>query len=167
VFGEAKRLYSNMPSEPANVLAYFSSAVTEERLDKAQLALSLAEFVRDRIPFVEAPTLLERCPKGISVVRLEKPTLGVAADWTWGGGGRTIPLAWDHVDREIKKKNLKLANYHRYSLGTWLLLVVDMFPVEATFEVPKEAAEWRFEFSFDKVLLFDRMYGRVFDFTRQ
>ena len=78
-----------------------------------------------------------------------------------------VILDWRNVNLEIQKKNEKLPHYEKCSLGNWLLLIVDMAPATATFWVPREADQWRFRFDFNRVLLFDRMYGGLIDFGHQ
>jgi len=162
--------YSRFSAEPADVLAFCSEVEPQRAPSKAQMAHWLARFVSSKIKKItrcETFNFGNYSSNGFSVVRVASPILEIPARWQAGYSGSGVILDWESVNREIQKKNGKLCHYTKCSLGNWLLLFVDMTPATATFWIPSEVDQWRFSFDFERVLLFDRMYGRVINLAHQ
>lgn len=59
---------------------------------------------------------------------------------------------------------MKLKDYRRHADRVWLLLVCDLWPDSANFEIPREACRWCLTHAFDKVILVSRGDGEVLTF---
>ncbi|MGH9396306.1 MAG: hypothetical protein ACRD18_05590 [Terriglobia bacterium] len=161
---KAENLYTSSGGRPVDVLVYFEDE--KKGLDCTRMAECLVDFVRGRygdheddIRNYQFPDV----PPGIFSVQVARRLDGKTNVWQRGHIGRTLLLDHALLAGEIKRKNELVPRYREKARRVWLLLVADLFPPSANFSVPNGVTEWKFDFDFDKVLLWSRGDGKVFE----
>jgi hypothetical protein len=160
---KAKAAYGRMADAPnINVSAVFSRDAAN--LGVNELVTSLAQFVhlnrhRRGSDFDDIAEL----PKGYSRVGVHEPN---TQDGHWYalrayGVGFNVK---DLIESRIAEKNQRVPDYRLAAPKVWLLITNDQFPGPGqVFVSPEQLAEWKFDFVFDKVLLFLRQAGGTGD----
>jgi hypothetical protein len=120
----AEEKYGIIPGmSPADVLVYFWDDGVKRR-DKAEMALSLVEFVRRHpVPTGDAETFSYRpsLPDGFGVIRIA----GLNGPWKSGeSGGSTVEEIYTQLSRRIEAKSKLVSRYRANLPGTpiWLFL---------------------------------------------
>jgi hypothetical protein len=145
---------------PLDILVYFSD---REPMEMERTALALVEFARTHP--------VERCetfdlPEGAGVIRIAQPLGGQAPEWTCGESGAEAVLTQTQLADMIQRKNADLRRYRQGFDACWLVIASTLFPLSASFSVPRDIDRWPFKFDFDKVLLLAEPVGKVFVLRR-
>lgn len=157
---EARRLYVvETGRDDLFVNVGFASVSPPAKLAAAKI---LKDFVRHHRPeengeFKVSPTdeqakkLLPDWLSGIVI-------FSTRADVQWLGGSvwETGTLTIERLQLAVDEKNVKVPKYLRGCDDVWLLVVCDVFPMAASYSVPRAASGWRLSSSFGKVLLVSR-----------
>jgi len=160
VVPRAKQMYMSRPdAPPLSVGTAMSTQAEEMRVD--ELALSLAEFVyrhRHERGEVEDQSLSEGwCQIAICDPFGSQPADG---DWPVNRAIHTVMGGVEMVEARIAEKNGRVADYRTHVPKVWLLIVNNRYlgPGEVYIR-PEAIANERFDFAFDRVLVFLRDIG--------
>jgi hypothetical protein len=138
---------------PVNVSPVFSDHAVE--MTVADLAQSLADFVwahRDE----NRSFRWKECPTGY----LHVGVFSGEGDWRYFRAGDTELATRDQVGQRIASKDALVPGYRRRATELWLLIVADQFLGPGELYVrPDHLTEWAFDYSFEKVLIFQRQPG--------
>lgn len=160
VVPRAKQLYNSKPdAPPLSVATAMSPHADDMRVD--ELVNSLVDFVyRHRHERGEIPD--ERLPRGWCHIALHEPFGKQPADCAWpvSRAIHTVLGARELVDERITEKNARVADYRTQVATVWLLIVNNRYlgPGEIYLR-PDVITNERFQFAFDKVLVFLRDTG--------
>lgn len=168
VVREAENLYARSGSRPLDIMAYFNFNDGGAR-DHTQMAECLANFVQSHYADQEEAVKgykFPDVPPGISSVRIARHLDGKTSRWQAGRFGQTIVLNYPFLAQTISRKNGLVEQYRERAKRVWLLIVSDFLPASGSFSIPNEIAEWKFDFDFDKVLLWSREDSKVFELSR-
>lgn len=164
----AEKLYYKEGGAPVDVCAYWSHRpVGRQRAD--QIVRALAAFVRSNYkPAVPVRLFQEgiALPPGLAVINLARPLPGIERRWFAGGVGSPEVLTRDTLEKVIAEKEALVPSYRSKVAQVWLLLTCDLFPFSASFSVPDQIQDWKFDFSFDRVLLISREQSTVWSLSR-
>ncbi len=140
--------------------------------DKKQLARSIAAFIiahrptdRQILNFSQNRSS-DQLPEIIGAISIAPPLTGHKLHWFAGAFGETQQVTRDLIADIIATKNPLVRNYRTRVNKVWLLIVADMFPFSASFSVPQEVEQWRFDYAFDKALLLSREELKVWPLFR-
>lgn len=167
---KAKKRYMLLAAgEPLDVVAVFSPY--SERVFSKDLINSLVDFVHQRrkskgSSFIDPFEL----PDGYCFIGIHRPRKDPTGHWRGMQGSNATVAPEALLRATIAKKNSRLQDYRLTASAVWLLIVNDQFlgPGEV-YAIPENLARWRFEFDFEKVLLFARKPGgggTVFELKR-
>ena len=183
----AKVKYVEMGGDPVEVLVYPTSYDGGKR-DKNLMVESLANFVKrhyrtgQTVNFNYRSGITVNSHEHCRTMACDKQCIGRCAEtpegfdygnmwtpselqpdgkwWSASSTSRTLPLVYKDVETAIKKKTGKrLSAYLTSADCVWLLIVIDLFPLSASLEIPRSVEAWKFSFGFDKVLLFSHEDG--------
>ena len=124
----------------------------------------------DRCRISTCEMCIDHCsdaPEGFSTGSITSPSIPSGKWWGASSVTETLPLGREHVESVIKNKTKKLPGYLTSADRVWLLLVLDLFPMSMSLQVPRSAETWGFSFEFDKVLLYSCEDARVYEFGRR
>jgi hypothetical protein len=156
--GDAQRLFERLERQPVFVNVSFAGGELPQR---RRLAEELNAFVSAHTPLasrsfqVFAGTEESRgLPPWMNGISIFEPH-HEGADWVGGSVWSVASLSRAKVEQAIKRKAAKLDRYRQHLLDgeVWLLIVVDQIQLAADLAIPSEAAGWRFEHEFDRVIL--------------
>jgi hypothetical protein len=165
--GDAKIIYHQpISARPVEVVASFS--MIAERVKRKILAKTLAEFVKAHVAG-EQPDV----PEGYSRIGVHAPLEQIDPTGRWMGlkATNTIVAPEQLLKDSIQKKNKSVVTYRLKTSEVWLLIINDQFLGAGEVYVrPEDLTKWKFQFDFEKVLLFSREAGgggAVFELQRQ
>ena len=155
---KAKSAYGRMADAPnVNVSAVLSRDAAN--LGVNELVTSLTQFVHLNRHRRGSFDDIAELPKGYSRVGVHEPN---TQDGHWYalrafGVGFNVK---DLIESRIAEKNLRVPDYRLAAPTVWLLITNDQFLGPGQVHVsPEQLVEWKFDFDFDKVLLFLRQPG--------
>ena len=155
---EQRSVQEHLP--PQDVLACFSDRWPLQDAESA--AGFLVGFVRTH-PVEDCETF--GLPGG-GRIRIMRPRANKIPRWTCNEGGTEPVLDYQLLAQTITRKSAGLPRYRARYERAWLLVATQLFPLSASFCVPRDIEHWRFEFDFDKVLLLSPQDGKVFSLLR-
>jgi hypothetical protein len=150
---------------PVDVVIAFWRA---ERIGINVLVNSLADFVcRNRV--VRGSEFEEALPDGYCHIGIHDPLEAAARGHAFRAFD-TVLVTRELLNARIAEKNVLVPVYRHSAAEIWLLIVNDLFlgPGEV-YARPDHVAQWKFDFDFDKVLLFSRQpsgRGEVMEIQR-
>ena len=99
-------------------------------------------------------------PTGFCSIGIFSPLENYMGVWRGARGFNTVIAPKELIESCITKKNKLFRSYHKDTSRVWLLIINDQFlgPGEV-FARPEDLAKWKFDFNFEKVLLFLREPG--------
>jgi hypothetical protein len=152
----AKKLYGGFPdADPVDVGIAFWNA---ENIRFKVLTKSLAEFVYANRNS-KGTGFDKGLPQGYCHIGIHEP---LVAGGRWHGvrAFDTVVAPKELLETRIGEKNGRVPDYRLSAPEVWLLIVNDQFlgPGEV-YARPDHLAQWKFNFDFDKVLLFSREPG--------
>ena len=160
VADEARDLYRRLAnSGPLDVSAAF--APETESVGFRQLSKGLANFVHANRPDHGSSFDWNDCelPDGYCYIAIH-PAREPIGHWRTFKGFDSTLASKELLESCIAKKNLRLPDYHRTTGEVWLLIVNDQFLGAGEVHArPDHLAQWKFTFTFEKVLLFSREPG--------
>ncbi len=159
-----KRFDALVNAPPLDVSVAFGPDASDMRTE--QLTKSLVEFVWERRKSRGSHFDVSELPDGYASIDIDDPLPDIDPQGKWRSGSpcsREI-ASQELLDQVIAGKNRKLPAYRKSTPTVWLLIVSDEFhgPGRGAGEVyvdPDDLAEWRFEFNFDRIMLFSRGLG--------
>lgn len=162
----AKKRYSRLPTaEPVDVHVCFS--IEAEKAKSEVLINKLVEFVQ-----THGKSKVSRFPEGYSHIGVYSPLEQITpiGRWSWARAFDTTVASEQLLESRIVEKNRRVADYRFAASAVWLLIVNDQFlgPGEV-YARPEDLVRWKFDFDFEKVLLFSREpdgHGEVFELQR-
>jgi hypothetical protein len=165
VVENAKRRYSRLSTvEPIDVNVVFSMKARTVKPEK--LIERLVEFVQTHRKSKESAF-----PEGYIHIGIRAPReTNPSGRWQQTVRAFDVTLTPEELlASRIEEKNRRLSGYRRAASAVWLLIVNDQFLGSGqVYSRPEDLARWKFNFGFDKVLLFLREPGggEVFELHR-
>lgn len=129
--------------------------------DIEELAKKIYKIVLNYINDVSPAITINRSncrglDRRISEILIDKFDYLKKCHFDHGPGGVIPQITKDILDKEIKTKNKKITDYLKKCDIIWLLLVIDSYKFERTFDNERLSGikTWEFETEFDSVFLF-------------
>jgi len=163
VMQEAENIYAASDEPPVDVLVYFGRPQLRNVKRTAQ---HLVDFVQSHPPLDGCETFSNGAYAPFAVVRISEGNIGPDCRWRCNEGGIVPILTQELLSEWIDRKNRKLSGYLRNVDRIWLLLASPIAPFSSSFSVPNGVVNWRFDFDFEKVLLYSWEDG-VIEIQRQ
>ena len=164
VVENAKKRYSRLPTaKPVDVVVGFS--IEAEKARSKVLIDTLVRFVQ-----THGKSKVSRFPEGYCYIGVHSP-LEPTGRWRDVRAFDTTVAPEQLLNSRIVEKNGRVADYRRLAASAvWLLIVNDQWlgPGEV-YARPEDIVRWKFDFDFEKVLLFSREpggHGEVFELQR-
>lgn len=162
----AEKRYRRLPTaEPVDVVVVFS--IEAEKAKREVLINTLVEFVQ-----THGKSKVSRFPEGYSHIGVHSPLeqINPTGRWECVRAFNTTVAPEQLLESRIVEKNGRVAGYRLAASAVWLLIVNDQFlgPGEV-YARPEDLVRWKFDFDFEKVLLFSREpggHGEVFELQR-
>jgi len=154
---KAKTIYNRkVHAQTMDVSAVFS--VQAESIKFNDLTTSLAEFVyRNRSSHRSVFTHPRDLPNGYYHIYIGNKLRNPMGRWHATRAFGVAQAAKELLQSCIAKKNLRLLEYRLSAPEVWLLVINDPFlGPGAVYTRPEDLAKWKFDFKFEKVLLFLR-----------
>ncbi len=159
----AKESYTRKHDKPVDVSVAFSDRA--ESLSFKNLKRSLAKFVLNNSNKDET-VFTRNLPEGYCHIGIFAP-LEPSGRWRGFVGFDTVITPKELIEDRILVKNNRVPEYRVSSPEVWLLIVNDqILGAGEVYTDPDHLATWKFDFDFEKVLLFLREpggTGKVFE----
>ena len=154
----AQKSYSELVGmTPVDVSVGFSLDAVNLKFN--QLKKSLVKFVCSNQSNI-GQTFNKNLPTGFCSIGVFPPLENHMGVWRGARGFSTVIAPKELIESCISKKNELFHSYHKDISRVWLIIINDQFlgPGEV-FARPEDLAKWKFDFNFEKVLLFLREPG--------
>jgi hypothetical protein len=161
ILAEARQLYEAFYGRRLFINASFKSGAPPANKAAARELVELIERHRPEAGGMfqvlaleaRARTLLPEWLQGLTICIRESDE---PSRWIGGSVWSTPSLTQAMLQAAVSKKDKRIDGYLGCCDNVWLLVVCDLWPMAASLSIPRNAAEWRLESRFSRVLLVSR-----------